>query len=205
MLPPSLPLDIHDPNASERWKKFKNAWDNYSMAMKLNKEEELVQVATLLTVIGEEAQEVFTPFLDWKTEGNEKKIGPVLQTFSQYCQPCKNVPFERFNHCMQVPGEQYDQYRTALRKVADGCDFETITPEEILRDHLVFSIVTLRRGSDSSANQTSRLRKRMRSAVLLNVAGVQRLLGMTQYLMKFLPRLSDITKPMRDLTQKGVE
>ena len=140
MLPPPLPLDIHDPNASERWKKFKNAWDNYSMATKLNKEEELV--ATLLTVIGEEAQEVFTPFSDWTTEGNEKKIGPVLQKFSQYCQPCKNVPFERykFNRRMQVPGEQYDQYRTALRKVADGCDFETITPEEILRDHLVFGI-----------------------------------------------------------------
>ena len=38
-----------------------------------------------------------------------------------------------------------------------------------------------------------------------DVAGVQRLLGMTQYLAKFLPHLSDITKPMRDLTQKGVE
>ena len=36
-----------------------------------------------------------------------------------------------------------------------------------------------------------------------DVAGVQ-LLGMTQYLAKFLPHLSDITKPMRDLTQKGV-
>ena len=35
-----------------------------------------------------------------------------------------------------------------------------------------------------------------------NVAGVQRLLGLTQYLSKFLPHLSDITKPMRELTQK---
>ena len=35
-----------------------------------------------------------------------------------------------------------------------------------------------------------------------NVAAVQRLLGVAQYLSKFLPHLSDITKPLRELTQK---
>ena len=33
-------------------------------------------------------------------------------------------------------------------------------------------------------------------------AAVQRLLGLAQYLAKFLPHLSDITKPLRDLTQR---
>ena len=36
-------------------------------------------------------------------------------------------------------------------------------------------------------------------------ARVQRLLGLAQYLSKFLPRLSDITKPLRELTQNEVE
>ena len=36
-------------------------------------------------------------------------------------------------------------------------------------------------------------------------AGVQRLLGLAQYLSKFLPHLSDITKPLRDLTQANVQ
>lgn len=36
-------------------------------------------------------------------------------------------------------------------------------------------------------------------------AGVQRLLGLAQYLSKFLPHLSDITKPLRELTQNDVE
>ena len=36
-------------------------------------------------------------------------------------------------------------------------------------------------------------------------AGVQRLLGMVQYLSKFLPNLADLTEPLRDLTQKEVE
>ena len=38
-----------------------------------------------------------------------------------------------------------------------------------------------------------------------DVAAVQRLLGLSQYLSKFLPHLSDITKPLRELTQKEVE
>ena len=36
-------------------------------------------------------------------------------------------------------------------------------------------------------------------------AGVQRLLGMVQYLSKFHPNLSDMTKPLRELTQQDVE
>ena len=34
---------------------------------------------------------------------------------------------------------------------------------------------------------------------------VQRLLGLAQYLAKFLPNLSDITKPLRDITQNDVQ
>ena len=38
-----------------------------------------------------------------------------------------------------------------------------------------------------------------------DVPGVQRLLGMAQYLAKFLSHLSNITKPLRELTHKEVE
>ena len=37
------------------------------------------------------------------------------------------------------------------------------------------------------------------------MAAVQHLLGLAQYLSKFLPHLSDITKPLRELTQKDTE
>ena len=33
-------------------------------------------------------------------------------------------------HACVHPGETYDQYRTALRKIADGCEFDTITPNQ---------------------------------------------------------------------------
>ena len=51
-LPPLQPLDIHDPQAAEKWKKFKRAWTSYSLATGLVEKSEAVQVATLLTVIG---------------------------------------------------------------------------------------------------------------------------------------------------------
>ena len=141
-LPPPSPLDIHGPQAAEKWKKFELAWNNYALATELDKKSEAVQVATLLTVIGEEARDVFSTFTGWEDEGDKAKIKAVLAKFAQYCQPRKNIPFERyrFNRRMQEPGESYDQYRTALRKLAESCDFQTVTPEELLRDRLVFGI-----------------------------------------------------------------
>ena len=38
-----------------------------------------------------------------------------------------------------------------------------------------------------------------------DIAAVQHLLGLAQYLSKFLPHLSDITKPLRDLTKQEIE
>lgn len=93
-LPPPAPLEIHDPNVAERWKKFLLAWENYALATELNKKGEPVHVATLLTVIGEEAREVYSTFNDWAEDGDDKKIKPVLKKFGDYCEPRKNIPFE---------------------------------------------------------------------------------------------------------------
>lgn len=141
-LPPPPALEIHDANVAEKWKKFRLAWDNYSLATELDKKAEKVQVATLLTIIGEEARDVFSTFTDWENEDSQTKIDPVLQKFAEYCQPRKNFPFERyrFNQRVQEAGESYDQYKTALRKLAEGCEFNSITPDEILRDRIVFGI-----------------------------------------------------------------
>ena len=85
---------------------------------------------------------MYSTFRDWEREGDHKKIAPVLKKFAMYYKPQQNVPFERyrFNCRVQEPEESYDQYKTALRKLAEGCNFNTITPEEILCDRLVFGI-----------------------------------------------------------------
>ena len=85
---------------------------------------------------------MFATFSNWTNEGDDAKIEPVLTKFATYCQPRKSIPFERycFNRRTQQPGETYEQYQTALRKLADSCNFRSITPDEILRDRLVFGI-----------------------------------------------------------------
>ena len=104
---------------AEKWKKFNLAWNSYVLATELNKKSEDVEVATLLRVIGKEACEVYSTFTDWANEEDENKIAPVLQKFAEYCQPRKNVPFQRyrFNCRTQEAGESYNQYmhKTALR------------------------------------------------------------------------------------------
>ena len=149
-IPPPPPLEIHDTQAAETWKRFRRAWENYLLATGLNEKSEAVQVTTLLTVIGEEAHKVYSTFSGWENDGNNKKIGPVLAKLNHYCEPQKNIPFQRycFNRRCQEPGESYDQYCTALRKLAESCNCKAITPirdsktqERLLRE----PALTLRR------------------------------------------------------------
>ena len=132
-LPGPQPLEIHNPQAAIKW--IKRAWTNYTLATELSEKSEAVQV---MTVIGEEVREVYATFTNWAADGDATKIKPVLDKFEAYCKPQKNIPFERyrFNCREQESGETYDQYRTALRQLSEGCDFATITPDEILRDRL---------------------------------------------------------------------
>ena len=130
-LPPPPPLDIHDSNAAEKWKEFEQAWKNYLISIKLHQEPEAVRIATLLTIVGAET------FTDWASDTDQNKIQSVLQKFAAYCQPLKNVPFEKckFYSRIQESGESFDHYRTVLRQLAERCEFESI-----LSDKLVFEI-----------------------------------------------------------------
>ena len=64
------------------------------------------------------------------------KIADVIAKFDFYCEPRKNIPFERycFNRRQQQSGESIDQYITALRRLAANCEFDSITPDELLRE-----------------------------------------------------------------------
>ena len=64
----------------------------------------------------------------------------------QFLKIYKDVPFEhyRFNKRAQEAVKSYNQYKTALRKLAEGCEFHTITPEEILHDCLIFGICNVK-------------------------------------------------------------
>ena len=112
-LPALHSLEINDSNVTEKWSEWKEMWEHYSVASKVNKEEGDVQVAALLTAIGPEARKVFKT---WNLSATERKdIKGVIERFDNYCNPRKNIPFERylFNSRQQEPGESFDRYVTA--------------------------------------------------------------------------------------------
>ena len=53
-LPTLHSLEINDSNVAEKQRKWKEMWEHYSFASKVNKEDGDVQVAMLLTAIGPE-------------------------------------------------------------------------------------------------------------------------------------------------------
>ena len=90
MLPPPSALGINNIQTAERWRRFKMAWSNYSVTTEVNTKDEAVQFSTLLTVVGEDAREVYSIFT-WEAEGDEAKI---VEKSQAYCQPRKIIPFE---------------------------------------------------------------------------------------------------------------
>ena len=137
-IPPPDILELTDGSTASNWRTWVAAWKNYTLATKLDKEDEVRQVATLLAVIGKEANKVFRTFT-WASAGDEKKIAPVLKQFEDYCIPRENTIYERFLFFTrdQRESETVDQYMTELRQIAGNCDFESLTPEQLLRDRLV--------------------------------------------------------------------
>lgn len=81
-LPPLAALEIFSEHPGERWRRFKWAWDSYT---RLNEKAKAVHVATLLTIIGKEACEVYSTFTGWAHEDDRTKIVLVLKKFRQYC------------------------------------------------------------------------------------------------------------------------
>ena len=137
ILPPDI-LEPNDGSTASNWRTWVSAWNTYRFATKLDKEEEARQVATHLAVIGKEASKVFRTFT-WASPDDAKNITAVVSKFEEYCIPRENTFYERFRFFKrgQWESETADQYLAELRQIAANCGFESITPDQLLRDRLV--------------------------------------------------------------------
>ena len=108
-LPSPELLDLRGENVSENWKKFKQKYTNYEIATGINTKGSATRVAMLLIVIGNDAIHVFNT-LTWDAEGDDKKIDKVLGNLKEYCEPRKNVSYERYKFFSraQESGETID-------------------------------------------------------------------------------------------------
>ena len=139
-LQPPGPLNLQG-NLAENWRKWKQRFQLFSSASGLSEKDEKVKSATLLHVAGEEALEVYNTFT-WDSDGDENKVNMIMAKFEAYCNPRKNITWERhvFNTRNQQIGETIDQYVTDLKTKAKSCEFGTLT-DSLIRDRIVCGII----------------------------------------------------------------
>ena len=138
---PPEPLNLEDrAHRGENWKNFKQEWSYYEIAAGIATKAEKVRVAALLNVIGRNALDMHETF-QWENEGNDFKIGKVLEKFEEHCVPARNEIFERYNFFKrnQNKGESLDAYITTLLKLSETCAFGDFR-ESLVRDRLVYGI-----------------------------------------------------------------
>ena len=119
---------------------IKQKWSNYELAIGIARKEDPIRVATFLTVIGNEALDVYNAFT-WDSDEDKVKMDEVLEHFEQYCEPRKNTIYERYLFFSggQGSGEPIDKYATIPRNMADSREFQDLK-DSLIRDCIVFGI-----------------------------------------------------------------
>ena len=104
------------------------------------KEDEKVQCAILLQVVGEEALEIFNTF-KLATGEDPNKISVLKKKFEDYANPRTNTVFERYRfwECKLLEGEAIDQFIAELKTRARSCKFGD-HHYSMIRDRIVFGV-----------------------------------------------------------------
>ena len=126
---PLSPVNLESTNLADEWKHWFEAFQNYRIATKLNKEEDDVQRASLLHLAGPGVQRLLTGLA-----GVKVKYADVVKVLSDYFRPKRNKWAERykFRKRYQEQNENLDTFIAELRVLADLCGFEDALEENIL-------------------------------------------------------------------------
>ncbi|UYV62865.1 K02A2.6-like [Cordylochernes scorpioides] len=131
-------LALHG-NVAENWRRFKQRLMLYLEATEKATKPDKLKVAILLNFIGEEALEVFNTF--HLKEDEAENFDLVINKFDDFCEPKKNVIFERFQFfsATQKDGESIDSFITELKGLSTSCEFES-QKDSLIRDRIVYGI-----------------------------------------------------------------
>lgn len=140
-LKPPAGLDLQQGNLSENWRRFRQRFELYLTAIGGANKPDKVQSSLFLHVAGEEAVEVYNTFT-FEEEGDEHKLTKIMEKFDNYCNPKKNITYERYNFFTCVQGDMsFSQYLTELKLRAKSCEFGQLQ-ESLIRDRVVCGITS---------------------------------------------------------------
>lgn len=136
---PPEPFRFEEPNAPQRWARWQKQFETYFVAAELSGKSRQVQVARLLNAAGPEAQEIHELFV-YEDEAHKTEYKKILEKFSEYCRPRKNLVYERYRfwNRSQKEGEPFESWFKDLRIIAKDCEFAE--EDNMIRDMIVFRV-----------------------------------------------------------------
>lgn len=118
-------------------------WDAYEEVTDLRNQTSRPRVATFITCIGKEALEVHNG-LPFQNDEQKADINKVLELWENHCLGKTNIIYKRykFNNRSQEQPEPIDNYVTALRALAETCEFGALKDNLIRETELFVVFVT---------------------------------------------------------------
>lgn len=123
------------------WPDWKQRFERYRLATKLNKDDGEVQVSCLIYAMGNEAENIYKSFT-FTDDGHRNDFAVVVGKFDEYFFPRRNIIHERacFHLRVQRPGERAECFIRALYDLSEHCEFGA-SREENIRDRIVVGIL----------------------------------------------------------------
>ncbi|GBM37649.1 hypothetical protein AVEN_132093-1 [Araneus ventricosus] len=121
------------------WSKWKMRFERYRIASGLSTKTGNEQANSLLYIMGEQAEDIFSSFGLSETEQDDFDI--VLKKFNDHFVVKKNTIFERaqFNKRVQLDDESVNTFITALYTLSEHCEYGVLH-DELIRDRIVVGI-----------------------------------------------------------------
>ncbi|KAK3106947.1 hypothetical protein FSP39_003645 [Pinctada imbricata] len=138
-MPKFNPPETFDFSKPSDWPEWKQRFLRYRTASKLHKEDEDIQISSLIYVMGLQAEHVFKSFV-YSVDEDQTKYEDVMKKFDSYFVPKRNVIHERakFHMRTQGQGESVETFIGSLHELAEHCEFDN--KSEVIRDRLVIGI-----------------------------------------------------------------
>ena len=132
----------------EQWSQWALRFNRFRTVTKLDKEDETLQVDSLLYIMGEEAEVIFRSMtikrqdgtISILTDDEKKKFDTVMKAFTQYFQPRINhldhqIEFQRRN---QKTDESIEVYIRCLYEMSEYCNFPN--REDMIKNRIVTGV-----------------------------------------------------------------
>ena len=127
-------------NLSSNWKRFKDEFEIFLVAAGLDDKPARRKAMCFLNVVGPAGRDIYNTFTF--EAGHEHRLTEIYRKFHDHCNPVNTETVDRLalKGRVQQQGESITQYVTALRTLADKCNFGDLK-DSMIRDQIMFGVL----------------------------------------------------------------